>query len=42
MPGEESTPITGILASAVGTAILPVPTPSSTTVPPPAARASSR
>ena len=32
IPGEESTPITGTPATAVGTAIRPVPTPSSTTV----------
>ena len=39
-PGEESTPITCTPASAVGIAILPVPTPSSTTAPPEASASS--
>ena len=34
IPSEESTPITAIPASAIGTAMRPVPTPSSTTGPP--------
>ena len=34
IPTEESTPMTGTPAAAVGTAIRPVPTPSSTTGPP--------
>jgi hypothetical protein len=40
MPADASTPITSTPAAAVGIAIRPVPTPSSTTVPP-AASASS-
>ncbi len=34
MPGDESMPITGIPSTAIGTAIRPVPTQSSTTGPP--------
>ena len=41
IPADESTPITSTPAIAVGIAIRPVPTPSSTTGPPPAASASS-
>ena len=41
IPREESTPITRMPSAAIGTAIRPVPTPSSTTGPPDA-RASSR
>jgi hypothetical protein len=40
MPSERSTPTTAILAAAIGTAILPVPTASSTTGPPEASASS--
>ncbi len=40
IPGEESTPITSMPAAAIGTAIRPVPTASSTTGPPDASASS--